>query len=292
MLTGKVVLVTGASSGIGYQAGLDFARAGAQVIGVGRDRKRCDQAQECILSLCPDAKITFLVADLASQAQVRGLASQIAGILEASHQGRLDVLVNNAGLYMGKRILTGDGIETTFAVNHLAPFLLTYLLLPNLMKTDDSRVITVSSDSHYNTWFIPRVEKKPFFYFGLWAYTVSKLSNILFTRQFNRMMKGSSTQAFAVDPGLVNTDIGLKGTGGLAQAVWRNRQKIGNSPVRPAKTILYLAETQGLDCVRDVYWHDCAPKKPSAAAHNDKLAKRLWEESCSLCKIPGDWNPK
>jgi len=292
MLTGKVVVVTGASSGIGYQAALDFARAGAQVIGVGRDQQRCNQAKERILALWPDANITFLVADLASQAQVRGLASEIAGILEVDHNGKLDVLVNNAGVYMGKRVLTEEGIETTFAVNHLAPFLLTYLLLPHLAKTDDSRVITISSDSHYNTWFIPRVEEKPFFYFGLWAYKVSKLSNILFTRRFNLMMNGNSPQAFAVDPGLVNTDIGLKGTGGLAQAVWRNRQKIGNSPEKPAKTILYLAETRGLNCVRNVYWHDCAPKQPSAAALNDKLTKRLWEESCSLCKIPSDWTPK
>lgn len=292
MLTGKVVVVTGASSGIGYQAALDFARSGTQVIGVGRDQQRCNQARERILSLCADAKVTFLVADLASQAQVKGLASRVAGILEARHNGRLDVLVNNAGVYMGRRILTGDGIETTFAVNHLAPFLLTYLLLPHLVKTDESRVITVSSGSHYNTWFIPRVEKNPFFYFGLWAYKVSKLSNILFTRQFNLMRKRSRPQAFAVDPGLVNTDIGIKGTGGLAQAVWRNRQKLGTSPEQPAKTILYLAETQGLDCLRDVYWHDCAPKQPSAAALNDKLAKCLWEESCNLFGIPSDWNSK
>ena len=227
MLTGKYVVVTGASSGIGWQAALDFARAGARVIGVGRSRERCENARERILHACPQAKISFLVADLSSQAQVRRLAGEILAILEEEHEGKLDVLVNNAGLSSQKRILTEDGIEQTFAVNHLAVMLLTYLLLPALKKTPGSRVLTVSSNSHYSTWFDPKIEKKPLFYFGLWAYKVSKLSNVLFTQRFNRMM-GGTPQAFAVDPGLVNTDIGLKdpecaGTMGVARTAenWR-----------------------------------------------------------------------
>ena len=146
-------------------------------------------------------------------------------------------------------------------------------------------MLTVSSNSHYSTWFDPKVEKKPLFYFGLWAYKVSKLSNVLFTQRFNRMM-GGTPPAFAVDPGLVNTDIGLKDPSALAQWVWRGRQKIGDSPEKPSKTILHLAQVEGLDCLKDPYWRDCIPKPASRAAWNDGLIERVWQESCCLCGIP------
>jgi NAD(P)-dependent dehydrogenase (short-subunit alcohol dehydrogenase family) len=286
----KIVVVTGASSGIGYQAALDFTHTGAQVISVGRDAQRCEAARQRMLSVNPSANITFLVADLAHQNQIRELGVKISQLLDERSGGKLDVLVNNAGLYMQRRIITEDGVETTFAVNHLAPMLLTYLLLPNLEKTEDSRIITVSSNSHYNTWFNPAVESRPSFYFGFWAYKVSKLGNVLFSRQFNRMRQGKNPQAFAVDPGLVNTEIGLKGTGGLVQAVWRGRQTKGKPAEVPARTIVYVATTPDLDARRDVYWRDSQPKQPSRAALNDDLGRRLWDESCRLCHIPSDWN--
>jgi retinol dehydrogenase-12 len=288
MLTEKYVVVTGASSGIGWQAALDFTKAGVRVIGVGRRRERCENARERILHACPQAKISFLVADLASQEQVRQLAVDIQTILNEEYSSELDVLVNNAGLSSQKRILTEDGIEQTFAVNHLAVMLLTYLLMPALKKTPGSRVLTVSSNSHYSTWFDPKSAKKPLFYFGLWAYKVSKLSNVLFTQRFNRMM-GGTPPAFAVDPGLVNTDIGLKDPSALAQWVWRSRQKIGDSPENPSKTILHLAQADGLDCLKDPYWRDCMPKPASRAVWNDGLIERVWQESCRLCGIPTEW---
>jgi NAD(P)-dependent dehydrogenase (short-subunit alcohol dehydrogenase family) len=168
--------------------------------------------------------------------------------------------------------------------------LLSYLLLVHLEKTEDSRIITVSSNSHYNTWFNPEIESRPKNYFGFWAYKVSKLGNVLFSREFNRVWKGKYPQAFAVDPGLVNTDIGLKGTGGLVKAVWSGRQAKGMPADVPSRTILHVANTPGLDAQRDVYWRDCKAKPPSKAALNDNLAERLWVESCRLCGIPTDWN--
>lgn len=286
----KIVVVTGASSGIGYQAALDFARSRAMVIGVGRDTQRCERAKQRMLEDTSSADVTFLVADLAHQNQICELGAKISQLLDERTNGKLDVLVNNAGLYMQKRVITGDGVETTFAVNHLAPMLLTFLLLPHLEASENSRVITVSSNSHYNTWFNPKIESRPNFYFGFWAYKVSKLGNILFSRQFNRMQRGKNPQAFAVDPGLVNTDIGLKGTGGLVQAVWSGRQAKGMPAEVPSRTILYVANTVGLDAQRDVYWRDCKPKQPGKAALNNNLAERLWVESCRLCGIPTDWN--
>jgi len=287
----KTVVITGASSGIGYQAALDFARSGAMVIGVGRDSQRCEAAGQRIQADTPNANVTFLVADLAHQNQIRELGARISQLLDKRIDGKLDVLVNNAGLYMQKRVITGDGVETTFAVNHLAPMLLSYLLLPHLEGTENSRIITVSSNSHYSTWFNPVVEARPNYYFGFWAYKISKLGNVLFSREFNRVWKGRNPKAFAVDPGLVNTDIGLKGTGGLVQAVWRGRQAKGMLAEVPSRTILHLANTDGLDAQRDVYWRDCKPKQPSKAAFNVSLAERLWVESCRLCGIPTDWNP-
>lgn len=285
----KFVVVTGATAGIGWQAALDFARAGARVIGAGRSRERCERAGAQILHACPQAKISFLVADLSSQAQVRRLAREILAVVDEENGGRLDVLVNNAGLSSQKRILTEDGIEQTFAVNHLAVVLLTFLLLPALRKSPDSRVLTVSSNSHYTTWFNPVVEKNPPLYFGLWAYKVSKLANVLFTQRFNCMM-GGIPPAMAVDPGLVATDIGLKDPSPMARMIWRGRQKIGDAPEKPVKTLLHLAEAQGLDCLKDPYWRDCAPKQASRAAWNEGLIERTWKESCRLCGIPAEWN--
>lgn len=290
MMTEKVVVVTGATSGIGWQTALDFTRAGAAVIGVGRSPERCQQARERILHARPQAKIAFLVADLSAQVQVKRLAGEISALLDRDYQGRLDVLVNNAGLSSQKRILTEDGIETTFAVNHLAVMLLTYLLLPALMKTPGSRVLTVSSTSHYKTWFNPENPANPPVYFGLWAYKVSKLSNVLFTQHFNHMLGGHDPQAFAVDPGLVNTDIGLKDPSALARWVWRGRQKKGDSPEKPAKTILHLAQADGLDCLKDPYWRDSNPKPASRAACNEGLIERTWQESCRLLGVPTEWN--
>ncbi len=281
----KSIVVTGATSGIGFQAALDFAKSGAFVIGVGRNPIRCEEAKLKILASAPDARIRFLVADLASQKQIHALAQAVTHALGDAGFQSLDVLVNNAGVYMGSKELTEDGVETTFAVNHLAVFLLTTLLLPLLEKSPGSRVITVSSDSHYNTNFNPEKASNPPFFFGLWAYKVSKLSNILFSKEFNRLHRGKAPRAFAVDPGLVNTEIGAKDTGGLAQIVWNSRKKKGVSPEAPSKTILFLATDPGVLTSEEVYWHDSQPKTPSRISKNQALARRLWVESSRLCEL-------
>jgi len=284
-LKDKTVVITGATAGIGWQSALDFARAGAFVIGIGRNPLRCVDAEERIKSQVPKAKIQYLVADLSSQKQIRECAKEVASLLKKNHSEALDVLVNNAGVYMGQKTFTEDGIEMTFAVNHLAPFLLTHLLLPLLEKSSGGRVITVSSDSHYNTLLFPERAKNPIFFFGLLAYKASKLCNVLFSFEFNRLNNGRATQAFAVDPGLVNTDIGLKDTGGLAKLVWRSRQKLGVPPEEPAQTILYLAEDSGVDTSMSIYWYKCQAKVPARNATNAKLARRLWMESCRLTGV-------
>jgi len=285
-LKNKSAVITGATSGIGWQAALDLVSEGAFVIGVGRNPQRCADAQAKIQSKIPDAHIQYLVADLSSQRQVKALSAEIIKMLEEQGFKTLDILVNDAGVYMGKKMLTEDGIETTFAVNHLAPFLLTYCLLPWLSGSKDGRVITVSSDSHYNTILIPEKAKNPALYFGLTAYKVSKLCNVLFSREFNRRNAGKSPRAFAVDPGLVNTEIGMKDTGGLAQLVWRSRKKLGVPPEEPAATIAFLASDPEVIHSSEIYWHDSKPKNPSRNSNDLELARRLWRESCKLTSIP------
>ncbi|MEA5077052.1 MAG: SDR family NAD(P)-dependent oxidoreductase [Anaerolineaceae bacterium] len=281
----KSVVITGASAGIGYRTALEFCRRGAFVIGVGRSQGKCTLAKERILQEVPQAKIEFLLADLSSQKEVRLLAGDIQALLSAHKFTALDVLVNNAGTFMDKLTLTDEGIEKTIATNHIAPFLLTSLLLPVLQRSKDGRVLTVSSGSHYNTFIRPENIRKPLVFISLWQYKLSKLCNVLFSLEFNKRYASGSVQAFAVDPGLVNTDIGLKGTGSLSQAIWRWRQKSAVDAIQPATTLLYLAGEPGLNASAAVYWYDCKEMRPSPAALNADLAQRLWQESELLCGL-------
>lgn len=281
----KMILVTGATSGIGYQAALDFVKAGATVLGVGRNPSRCQQARESILKICPEAHIDFLMADLSIQTSVHQLADQVLKLLADNGNRALDVLYNNAGIYASRRTLTRDGIEMTFAVNHLAPFLLTQRLLPALQRATDGRVITTGSASHYQVLIYPsRPEKAPFF-IGIQAYAISKLSNNLFSFEFNRRVPTANLHAWVVDPGLVNTDIGLKDSGFLSSLVWRNRQKQGTSAEVPALTVHRLALAPRQEIIDSLYWKDCQPKSSSRLSQNADLARLLWEKSCHLTGI-------
>ena len=283
--TGKAIVVTGATAGIGYRTALEFCCRGGLVIGIGRSENRCNDARDRILKELPTARVRFVTGDLSKQSEVKRLASGIESILKAEKFTSLDVLVNNAGLFMDKLVLTEDSIETTVAVNHMAPFLLTHLLLPLLQKSTGGRVITVSSDSHLRTYIIPERIRKPLIFISLWQYKLSKLANVLFSLEFNRLYAGTSVHAFAVDPGLVNTDIGLKGTGPLSSFIWQKRQKLGVDTIEPATTILFLAGDADAPKSSAIYWHDCAPKPASRNAVDPELATRLWQESVKLCHI-------
>jgi retinol dehydrogenase 12 len=284
-LTGKTAVVTGATSGIGLAAALTLSQHGANVIGIGRNRQRCEKAESEILATYPEAKICFLLADLSSQSEVRKLAREIIGLLK--HQGipNLDILVNNAGTYSQNKVLTEDGIELTFATNHLAPFLLTQELVPFLLASSTGRVITVSSDSHYSASINPKTAANPAFYFGLQAYARSKLANVLFTAEFNRRKANSTVHAYAVDPGLVKTDIALKGQPLFSRILWKWRSSGGVDPDVPARTILFLASNQGIQNSRDNYWYKSQPKRCSPLATRLDLAKELWHISSTLCGL-------
>ena len=290
-LEGKAMVVTGATSGIGLAALGALVARGAFVVGVGRSELRCREAEQSVLAAHPEAAVTFCVADLASQHQVRGLADQIAARLTAAGYAGLDVLVNNAGTVSSWFVATEDGYELQFAVNHLAPFLLTHDLLPLLRRVPEARVIVVSSGSHRRGkmhWKDVMLRRH---YSILKAYKQSKFANVLFVAELNRRLgQDASIRAYAADPGLVNTEMGFKGTGGLARWVWERRRGGGVSPEEAARTVVFLATDPEARSSRGIYWKACRPVRPSRRAMRREDAARLWDLSCRLCGIP--WEPQ
>ncbi len=280
------IVVTGATSGIGRAALQSLVAKGVRVIGVGRSMERCRVVQEAICANIQDARLSFLLADLASQQQIWRLASDIRQMMKKEGQEHLDVLVNCAATVSSWRKVTEDSYELQFAVNHLAPFLLTHALMPLLQAAPAARVITVSSGSHYKArmnW--PDLMYRRH-YRCLAAYKQSKLANVLFTAELNRRLGAqSSMRAYAADPGLVNTKIGLKGTSGLEKLVWKVRRRGGASPEQGAETIVHLATEPLAENKTRIYWKRGQPAEPSALALQREDAARLWVISERLCGL-------
>ncbi len=284
--SGKTVLVTGATSGIGLALAEALARDGAHVIGVGRSEARCAAAQTRLQELANGNGAIFCTTDLSSQEQVRSLAAEIR--LRLAYQGKnsLDALVNNAGAFTYWLSITPEGFERQWAVNHLAPFLLTHELLPLLGSAPAGRVVTVSSGSHYHTrlrWEDIQLRRH---YNGLLAYNQTKLANVLFTAELNRRLgAGSSLRAFAADPGLVKTEIGFKDNPALVRWIWDRRRAGGVAPEFSAQGILYLVGEPSIQDSPSIYWKDGRPKQPSRYALDPDVATRLWELSAQMCGI-------
>lgn len=279
-LSGKTFVVSGATSGIGLSSAEILVRQGASVIGIGRSAERCREAERRLHSLNPDSFVRAFVADLSLQSQVRAVAKEIRATLAERGQSSLDGLINNAGTFTYWLALTSEGFETQWAVNYLAPFLLTNELLPLLQAAPTARVVTVSSDSHLGArlnWQDIQLRRH---YDGLRAYGQTKLADILFTLELNRRLgEGSSVRAFAADPGLVKTDIGLKGTPPLVRWIWKRRRSGGVPAEFSARGIVYLATEPSIQNSTDLYWKDSAPRRASREALNVESARRLWELS-------------
>jgi NAD(P)-dependent dehydrogenase (short-subunit alcohol dehydrogenase family) len=283
-LSNKTFVVTGATSGIGLATAEALAQAGARVIGAGRSAERCAQSEQHLRRLAGHDRIDYLAADLSQQSEVVRLAGQIQTVLSERGIYALDGLVNNAGIFTYWLTLTVDGIEMQWAVNHLAAFRLTRQLLPLLQAAPTARIVTVSSDSHYGAridWDDPQLRRH---YNGLEAYGTTKLANILFTQELNRRLgMDSKIRAFAADPGLVKTDIGMKGTPSVAGWVWKIRRSGGTPPEIPAQGILYLLSEPSLQDSREIYWKDRRPKRASHAALDSQTAVKLWSLSEKYC---------
>jgi retinol dehydrogenase 12 len=269
----KVCVVTGATSGIGKAAAAALARQGARVVLVGRNRGRAEAAAADIASAGTQPQVE--IADLASLEQVRELAGRLSAL------ERIDVLVNNAGLVLGEHRITPDGFEHVFAVNHLAPFLLTNLLLPKLTAAAPARVVTVSSDAH-TAARLDLDDPNTVHGWDSWrSYANSKLANILFTRELARRMDGTGVTANCVHPGVVRTGFGRQARPLLRYGVMIARPFL-LSPERGADTIVYLASSPEVAGQTGGYYVKRRRREPSAAARDDESARRLWEISESL----------
>ncbi|HVN15651.1 MAG TPA: SDR family NAD(P)-dependent oxidoreductase [Anaerolineales bacterium] len=282
----KTIVITGVTSGIGLAVAEGLVKEGATLIGVGRSPERCQQTEERLRTLHPQGGlVAVMVADLSIQAEIRALAQKICEQLKTWNQPALDVLINNAGTVPFWQTFTAEGFDTQWAVNHLAPFLLTHELLPLLKAAPAARVITVSSGSHYNTrldWEDIQLRRH---YSALRAYKQTKLANVLFTTELNRQLTGSTVRAFAADPGLVNTEIGLKSNSFVARWAWDLRRRGGIPAVESAKGIIYLATEPGVQNSAEVYWKHGKPKSPSPYALDAQAAQRLWNISAQMCGI-------
>jgi retinol dehydrogenase 12 len=285
-LSNKTFVVTGATSGIGLAVVEALAHLDASVIGVGRSEERCRKAEVHFHAIAPRFQVTYLTADLSLQSQVHQLAGQIRLALAAQGKTDLDGLVNNAGTFTYWQKLTPEGFETQWAVNHLAPFLLTQELLPLLQAAPSARIVTTSSGSHYNARLDWKDLQLKNHYNGLRAYEHTKLANVLFTTELNRRLGAASTvRAFAADPGLVKTDIGLKGTPGLVGWIWKQRRSGGKRPEDAARGIVFLLSDPSVLNQPDVYWKNSRPKRPGRQALDPASAARLWAISEQMCGI-------
>jgi len=284
-LTGKSIVITGATSGIGLAAATEFSRQGAFVIGVGRSETRITQALETIKRKCPTSQIRFLLADLAQQKEVRALGRAVESALAEKQFNHLDILINNAGVYLENKQFSDENIEKTFAVNHLAGFALTHELLSLLEGSKIGRVMTISSYAHRTTPMNLKRISNPCPYIGLLAYKRSKLCNILFTSELNRRYQ--SIEAFAIDPGLVDTAIASKSKPGISDWVWQRRRKKGTGTEVPIKTLLFLSNPKNLNPDKGFYIRDSKTQTPSRNARRADLAKALWALSCQLTGT--DW---
>lgn len=278
----KTVVITGATSGIGFATSKLLASQGWRVIAVGRTQNNCEAAQASIKDAFPATEIVYFWGDLSRQREVARIAEQIAGYLDENNESRLDVLINNAGGVRNTYTPTEDGYELQFALNHLAGFLLTHHLLQYLQKGGGRMILTGSvSHKHMKIHWHDIMYKKR--YSCLMAYKQSKLCNMLFAKEFNDRLAANGVKAYVVDPGLVNTDIGNKQTSGIVNWFWSMRKRRGRLPEVAAQTYAFLCNCSSAP--DGFYYRDSQSRRYSKQADNREAARKLFELSERLCGI-------
>ncbi|MFQ5986401.1 MAG: SDR family oxidoreductase [Thermoplasmata archaeon] len=282
---GKTCLVTGANSGIGKATATSLARMGAHVVMVCRSRARGEAAQEEIQASSTKSSVDLWIADLASQEDIHALAAGVQGEYQKLH-----VLVNNAGALVSPRRETVDGLEYTFALNHLAPFLLTNLLLDLLEASAPARIVNVTSGVH--AWGRIRFHdlQGARSYGALRAYNQSKLGNVLFTYELARKLEGSGVTVNCVHPGAVNTNFGNDAKSAFATLL-RVVKPLMRSPRKGAETVLFAATAPELEGMTGQYFVNKEAKASSRRSYDEELARRLWEVSAELTGLEGAARP-
>jgi retinol dehydrogenase-14 len=278
-LTGKTVLISGATNGIGLEASIVLAGMGAHLVMVGRSPiKTAERVQE-VRRRSGSAAVESLLCDFSSQARIRRLAAEFC-----AKNDRLDVLVNNAGSVFSKRTLTEDGIEATFAVNHLGYFLLTNLLLDLLVKSAPARVVNVASLALYRATMDFEDLGFEHGYRTLRAYARSKLANVLFMRELAKRLVDSGVTVNSLHPGMVATGI-WNGARKWARPVLAIAKLMMLSPAQGAKAIVYLAASPEVEGKTGLFFEKNRPRGLPALALDDVAAKRLWEHSAKLVNL-------
>ncbi len=276
----KICVVTGANSGIGKVTARELAASGAEVIAVARSQERGQAAVDEIKQATGKSDVHLMLCDLSSQRSIRDFTEAFK-----KQYGRLDVLVNNAGVFSSSRYETVDGLEQTFALNHLGYFMTTLLLLDELEAAEAARVVNVSSDAHRGgtiKFDDLQAEKK---YSGFQAYSDSKLANVLFTYELVRRLGDSTITTNALHPGFVATNF-AKNNGRLASLAMSTIGRImGRSPDKGAETSVYLATSPDVTGETGLYYTDCKPVQSSVASYDESVAARLWEVSLELTEL-------
>ena len=266
----KICMVTGSTSGIGAAAARELSRLGASVIVAGRSAGKLARQVEHIKRLVPDARLDVLVADLSSQKQVRQLAEEFK-----RRYARLDVLISNAGAVFARREETADGLEMTFALNHLSYFLLTNLLLDRLKASSSARIVVVSSAAHEQARINFDDLPSTHHYDRLEAYAQSKLANLLFTYELARRLGDTTITVNALHPGSVATNLGSNNN--WLKTRLRNLLKSDMiSPEQGAKTLVYLATSPEVVAVTGQYFYNCRPMRSSEESYDKANAEKLW----------------
>src|SRR5438876_2505679 len=277
LMAGKIVLITGGTGGIGKATAIGLARLGARVGITGRDLARAEQAATEMRAASGNPTVDGFAADLSSQAEVRRLAVAVLATYS-----RLDVLVNNVGGFWAHRHPTADGLEHTFALNHLAAFLLTNLLLDRLKASAPARIVTVSSDAHmagHIDFDDLQAEQK---YAGQRAYNASKLANVMFTYELARRLHGSGVTATVLHPGVVRTAFGAEDQATFFTILSPLIRPFLKTTAQGAATSIYLASSPQENGVSGVYFSNSRAKKSSESSYNSAAAHHLWEISTDL----------
>ncbi|MGA2521381.1 MAG: SDR family oxidoreductase [Acidimicrobiales bacterium] len=279
-MTGKTVVVTGGSSGIGLETAVALSRAGATTVITARDRARGEAAVADIRARSGNDGVEVVLFDLGDLASVRSGAAELLG-----RCSRIDVLVNNAGLVLSERRETGDGLEATFAINHLGPFLLTELLLERITASAPARIVNVASTAHKGARRGLDFDdlQSTHRYGGMQAYSRSKLANIYFTTELARRLEGTGVTVNCLHPGTVATGFARDGdaSGVLAFGIKLIKPFILTAE-KGARTSVYLASSPEVAGVTGKYFVKCRARTPSRAARDPEAARRLWQESDAL----------
>ncbi len=282
-MNGKVCLVTGATAGIGKITATVLAAQGAELVICGRNRQKAEDKINEIKAETGNEKVSYLLADFSDLDQVREMAKEFQ-----DRYGSLHLLVNNAGGFFNSRIPTTYGVEMTFLVNHLAPFLLTNLLLETLKSSSPARIINVSSEAHRQG--VMNFEDLGFKkgYFGIKAYGRSKLANLLFTYELSRILDGTGVTVNAVHPGHIATDIWKTNFGLLGPALKWFMSRIALTPEEGAENSIYLATSPEIEGVNGKYFIKNEAVQSSPASCDKEIARKLWKVSAELTSLPAN----